>query len=150
MASDAWISPHLSAGWLSTVLDFEMLPVDNKPEDIEVTEMDDRTGADVADELGGRCLLHYVHDFKRGNLAQVERWGPCYVTPTPYSPEEASQYLYLPEPERLRCVVLVLRAHEIGRIRGPARVSIGGGIEYFLPDGFVRNDVVTRWEVTIR
>ncbi|MGX1912416.1 hypothetical protein ACWIID_26660 [Streptomyces phaeochromogenes] len=150
MGSDAWMAPHLSAGWLATALDFEMLPPASKPGDVDVTEMPDRSAAEVAEELGGRHLLHYVHESRRGTLALRDRWGPCFVTPTPYSPEEASQYLYLPEPERLRYVAFLICLDGIDAVRGPARVSIGGGIEYYLPYGFTRDDVETRWEVTVR
>ncbi|MEV0413941.1 hypothetical protein AB0I68_24810 [Streptomyces sp. NPDC050448] len=151
MGQDAWIAATHAAGWMATVLDLGKLADKCQPGTVDVVRMIDRDPDEVAAELGRRYLLHYVHESRRGCLARDGGLSACYATPTPYSPEEASQYLALPVPENLRRTVFYIDLSLIKRpIRGPAREPLGGGVQYYLPQGCDRAAIETGWEVTIR
>jgi hypothetical protein len=96
-----------------------------------------KTGQLVARELGGRPLLRYgrmeqLTDFHMGS-DRVH-----YVTPTPYAPSDASQWLALPRLTESRIGVGLIDPLKLGDrpVLGPRWVWLGGGIEYVLPEGF--------------
>ncbi|NUT57150.1 MAG: hypothetical protein HOQ03_14390 [Thermoleophilia bacterium] len=142
--------PMGTGGGIALSLDIEMLGAKCNGEHANTEEMPDRPGTEVYAELGGRHLLYYVHDAKRGALRRDGRIDRCWVTPTAFSPEEASWYLHLPDPESMRRYVLFVKPEKLTRIRGPKRVRLGGGVEYFLPDGFRADAVEVGWEVAVR
>jgi hypothetical protein len=71
-----------------------------------------------------------------------------FVTPTPYSPVEVISWLALPTPAR-REFVLFLDATHLSDVRGPRRVSLGGGLECMLAAGFPANAIVVGWPVPV-
>jgi hypothetical protein len=102
-----------------------------------------RPGPDIAFELGGRYLLRKQYrQFTTGSSS------PHFVTPTPYSPTEVISWLALPTPAR-REFVLFLDAMRLSDVRGPRRVSLGGGLEYLLASGFPANAIVVGWPVPV-
>jgi hypothetical protein len=60
-------------------------------------DLPERPGAEVSDELGGRYLLRYMRAAQVGTLTGGSTL-PQWVTPTPYSPDEAISWLMLPDP----------------------------------------------------
>jgi hypothetical protein len=127
------------ASWLATMLDQESLAARGvfiadratRDEDLEA-----RSGADVARELSGRMLLRYLLDeqvdlFKDGSIGH-KHW----VTPTPYAPPETIKWLCLPRPNLPRQYVMLIDPAKVNAIKGPRWIRGGLGIEYFLPDGF--------------
>jgi hypothetical protein len=48
----------------------------------------------------------------------------------------------LPAPDHLRRYVVLLKPEEINEIWGPWWVRMGGGIEYYLPEGFPWDAIV--------
>src|SRR5438105_6352071 len=105
----------------------EMMPADSP--------LANRSGTEVARELTGRLLLHYVTPANVGKYRNG-RADPCYVTPTALSPEDTVAQLGLPAPNILRQYVLFLDPTRIGLIQGPQVVAFGKGIQYILPLGF--------------
>jgi hypothetical protein len=110
-----------------------------------------KSGAEVFEELGGRCLLRYLlpgQGDTAEKLSQIQgrvQW----VTPTPYSPEETIAMLALPAPEQLREYVLILDPRRIREIQGPRRILLGHGIEYILPNGFPQEALVLPWPTEV-
>jgi hypothetical protein len=148
-----------TSSWLATLLDLEMLEL---AKGIAIAsawtpagDLPDKTGAEVAEELGGRYLLRYllpnqVGQFVDGSIAQH------FATPTPYAPEETVSYLALPAPTQPRTHVIVLDPGAIPRVLGPQRVRGAQGIQYVLPDGFPKAAIVvpgssgSAWEIAVR
>lgn len=105
-----------------------------------------KSGRDVSKELGNRYLLRnllpfQVAFFEDGSKTprfpkMPDRFKNAYhyVTPTPFSPEEAIAWLALPTPHQLRPYVVLLDPKKINDkiIGGPRWVRMGGGIEYVL------------------
>jgi hypothetical protein len=135
---------------IATRLDEEMLahrPAIVYPPHTPFSSMPSRSGSDIAVELGGRYLLRYLlrkqyRHFTAGSSS------PHFVTPTPYSPSEVISWLALPTPAR-REFVLFLDAMHLSDVRGPRRVSLGGGLEYLLASGFPANAIVVGWPVPV-
>lgn len=107
-----------------------------------VEEMPDRSGKDVALELGGRYLLRYLVDAQLTEFLHGSEDRDHWVTPTPISPDNAVAWLALFAPMLVRQHALVLNPEEIDVIRGPAWIRAGQGIEYYLPSGFPQSAVV--------
>jgi hypothetical protein len=113
-----------------------------------------KRGGQVADELGGRLLLHYVIE---RNIRAYEdgRAEACYVTPTPLSPEETIDYLVVPGANSPREYVYYLDPARIEWIVGPIFVAGGSGIQYILLEGFPAEAIVVpgapsgRWAVRV-
>jgi hypothetical protein len=108
-----------------------------------------KTGAQVAEDLGGRLLIRYlrrteVNAFLSGNSAR--HW----VTPTPLGSNELVTWLNLPDPLSKRCHLLLLRPEHIPEILGPRWVEGGLGIEYILPNGFPRAALVFGWALEVK
>jgi len=131
---------------LATMLDADMLGRHGTPiappgtPDVDLQRNYSKTGNRVSWELGGRYLVRYLtvsqvtyfakgNETKRDELLKKEN----YVTPTPYSPEEAVAWLALPSPHELRYYALFLKPEIIPEIWGPRWVRMGGGIEYIVP-----------------
>jgi hypothetical protein len=136
---------------LATTLDEERLasvPLHAAPFDTADADLPEWTGLEVAEHLGGRLLLRYVVPAQVGAFTAGDG-AVHYVTPTPYSPEEAISWLALPAPGVPREHALVLKPEEIDLIRGPRIVRWGGGLEYILPHGFSRDALHFPWEVRI-
>nr|WP_162934356.1 hypothetical protein [Streptomyces scabiei] len=121
---------------MATALDGKMLAGKIAEEDTPIESLREISGDATFAELGGRSLLRYLRNDQKGSLTGGSH-RLQYVTPTPYTPEEASLWLALMWPWVLRRYVLVLDPRKIDRpIRGPRVISGGFGIEYILPDGF--------------
>ncbi|GAA2137828.1 hypothetical protein GCM10009760_18660 [Kitasatospora kazusensis] len=144
-------------GWLATTLDRDMLGAGLGPEwqaERLMKRRDDPAGIEeVARELGGRMFVHYIPDYALQSFAGREdlRWK-MWVTPTPYSSEEAIDYLRLPFPHIPRRYVLLIDPRELdGPILGPKLVRQGGGsVEYLLPNGAPLKAVAEGWMVRLR
>jgi hypothetical protein len=106
-----------------------------------------RTGADVSAELSGRYLLRYLMRRQYGQFTTGSS-HLHFATPTAYSPTETISWLALPTPIR-RDFVLFLDPISIPEVRGPRRVSLGGGIEYILPLGFPLSALVVNWPIPV-
>jgi hypothetical protein len=140
----------MSCGFWATYLDHQMLvrsgtsiAASNTPD----TMLAVKTGAQVADELGGRFLIRYlrrseVSQYLYGNTARH------FVTPTPYSATDCVAYLALPEPTMRRGHLLLLDPMKIDEISGPRWVEAGRGIEYLLPRGFTQSALAFRWPLS--
>lgn len=72
-----------------------------------------------------------------------------FVTPTPYSAQEAVSWLALPLPLVKRGFVMLLNPSAIEQVQGPRRIAGGGGIEYILPSGFGQQALVFSFELQI-
>lgn len=113
-----------------------------------------RPGADVLRELGGRFLFNYVADWQVGRYDHG-RPGRCWVSPTPYAPEDVASYLIPPAANETREYAYLLDPSKIPLIEGPMWITMGGGIQYALPLGFpeeaiyVPDDPTGRWAIRI-
>jgi hypothetical protein len=107
-----------------------------------VETMPDRSGKDVALELGGRFLVRYLVDAQLNEFLSGSEDRGHWVTPTPVAPESVVAWLALFAPLLARRHALVLNPEEIDVIRGPAWIRGGQGIEYYLPSGFPQAAVV--------
>lgn len=115
------------------------------------SKLDTPNAAEVASDLGDRYLLRYLVDsdaalFVPKREDEAKRFAENkthWVTPTPYSPEEAVAWLAVPSPHLPRRYVLLLDPNKITTpILGPRWVRMGGGIEYILPNGFPWDAIV--------
>ena len=151
-----------TSSWLATWLDLDHLvqrqvtlhgPLDGVGGGANVIPV--RAGTSVAEELGGRKLLRYLTavqfgQFRNGSDAEA------YVTPTPYTSDEAGTWLVLPIPWIRREHVLVLDPARIPRIQGPMLVAGARGVQYILPEGFPAEAIVVpgapgvHWEIEVR
>ena len=114
-----------------------------------VEALDDRKGADVSVELGGRLFLRYltdsqVTDFNDGSSR------PHWVTPTPITSEDLVHWLALFAPTIRRVHALILDPAKVNTVRGPAWIRLGLGIEYYLPDGFDKEAIVDAGVIQVR
>lgn len=107
-----------------------------------------KTGAEVKNELGGRFLLRYLLPTQLGAFNSGSS-RQHFVTPTPYSPDESSSWLALPQPQAKRTYVMILDPEQIDVIRGPRWVRFGDGIEYLLPNGFGDAALVLKWPMKV-
>jgi hypothetical protein len=137
---------------MATLLDQEQIeksrPIAARPRD--VASLPDRTGVQVAAELGGRFLLRYltgsqVSEFRDGSTDR-DHW----VTPTAIAPEEVVSWLALLAAHVPRKHALILDPAKIAVIRGPAWIRLGLGVEYYLPYGFVKAAIVDVGVVVVR
>ncbi len=143
---------YVSSGWLATWLDIEMLverigglPPPHTPDH----KLPDWRGPDLSLLLAGRRLCRYVSarqvgSFTAGSLAT--HW----VTPTPYSPDEVTSFLFLPDPLTRREHVLLLDPGRIVHALGPRQMIAARGIEFLLPHGFPAAAVIDGWEMEVR
>ena len=92
-----------------------------------------RPGTDIAAELAGRLLMRFLTTAQVGTLTNGST-RQTYVTPTPYTSEEAVFWLNLPDPLLPRTHVLFLDPATIPLIIGPMWVAWNRGIQYILPD----------------
>jgi hypothetical protein len=144
-------SGSLSSAMLATLLDQEMLEVVRAiPIASRTTPMAalQKTGAQVANELGGRYLLRYLLREQVGSYAAGSN-DRHWVTPTPYAPGDTIPWLALPAPTRPRTHVMLLDPSKIATICGPRWVRFGKGIEYHLPSGFPPTALALAWELQI-
>ena len=144
-----------AASWLATMLDHEMLelarrvpiaPRSTTDRALETSPKWNKSGAQVAAELGGRYLLRYLLRDQVG-LYRDGSEDQHFVTPTPYTAGETVSWLALPAPHEERPFVMVLDPSKIDdELWGPRWVRLGKGIEYILPNGFPKQAVVLGWE----
>jgi hypothetical protein len=125
------------ASFLALSLDIRFLldrcagePLEIWPEGASLETMPMRTGGQVADELAGRMLVRYVTE--QHPPPASEAW----LTPTPLGARGAGTILHLPHQVTTRHWVLVIDPARVGVIQGPRRVTMGQGIEYYLPHGY--------------
>lgn len=112
-----------------------------------------RSGRDVALELHGRLFVRYLVPAQAGRFRNGST-DECYVTPTPYTPEEAVSWLLLPAARVPRDLALLLNPEDIPEVIGPVWVARGRGIQYILPGGFPESAILVpgttgHWEVTV-
>ena len=145
---------------IATYFDYLMLRnrgvMIRNPDDEPVEALPTCSGVQVAAEIAGRWLLYFgLPDHLRA-YADRGKSTPTYVTPTPYTPEEAIDYLYLPSAHLRRDQALLLDQAAIPLIQGPTWVAEGGGIQFFLPHGFtaeairVPGTATGHWAVNMR
>ena len=137
---------------LATQIDHEMLMAHHvtiAASSILNSALPQRPGLDVAKELGDRYLLRYLLPHQVGAYTSGST-DPHWVTPTAYSPEDTVSWLALPAPRSPRPYVLLLKPDAIPSIWGPRWVRFGGGIEYYLPQGFPAAALAFPWEVAVR
>jgi len=135
---------------LATLLDQEWLEKRTTiaPRLTAIQRLPLKTGAEVADELGGRFLLRYIRYQQLRTLMDGVR-DEQFVTPTAYGAEDAVSWLTLPSPDRPPTHLLLLDPAKLTRVRGPRWVRMGGGIEYILPEGFGREALALPWEIVL-
>jgi hypothetical protein len=98
--------------------------------------------------------MHYVMP-RNARAYDRGRNEMCYVTPTPYSPEDAVIWLLLPAPDVPRTYAYFLDPACIDFIVGPVRAAPAAGIQYILPAGFTAEAIVVpgapsgRWAVQV-
>jgi hypothetical protein len=129
----------MSASRLATTLDQEMLGAHHVVIASHTTpdsQLPLKTGRSVASELGGRLLLRYLIPSQLGAFDSGSVGRQHWVTPTPYSPQDASVWLALWNGWVLRRFVMLLDPGFIPHIKGPRWIRFGHGIEYLLPNGF--------------
>lgn len=142
----------LTSSWLATLLDQEQIEIAGSIASrvTDVESMPDRSGADVAQELGGRLLLRYLTDSQLtqflGGSSDRDHW----VTTTAVSATEVIEWLALFAPSQPRRHVLLLDPSEISVIRGPAWIRLGSGLEYYLPQGFPKSAILDVGHVKVR
>lgn len=133
-----------SVGHLATAADERMLANHAVPVAQATTEFGGLASpsSTVAWSLGGRYLYKYLLPADLEVFSAPRPIDPDYLfkahfmTPTTYAPKDAAQWLSFPSPERLRKYVLLINPALVPVIRGPRRVLMGMGLEYYLPDGF--------------
>ncbi len=100
-----------TSSWLATLLDQEMLELKRSVSIchrlMPDTQLPQKSGQQVANELGGRYLLRYLLSHQVGQFT-VGSNHRQYVTPTAYSPEETISWLALPAPKQPRPYALLL------------------------------------------
>lgn len=128
----------MPSSWIATTLDQEQIELTGTiaPRSGDVEALPDRSGLEVANELGGRLLARYL------TASQVTAFGAGstdrahWVTPTAISPDEVISWLALFGPHVARQHVLLLDPAKFDVIRGPSWIRLGQGLEYYLPSGF--------------
>ena len=132
---------------LATTIDKHMLgAVPLAPMAVGPRGLAQRTGAQVADELGGRLLLRYVVD-PQGPYGSGST-DPHWTTPTAYSPSETLTWLALPG-TNAREYVWLLDPARIAEIWGPREVFGGHAVEYYLPRGFSATALMLPWAIPV-
>lgn len=134
---------------LATHLDLHMIgPGEVLACDIPDHELPVLEGAELATQLKGRKLLHFV---ALGNVGSFRHGAsrPIFVTPTPYPAAEVTRALALPAVGMPRRHVLVLEPAKLEQVAGPRHVAWGQGIEYILLDGFHEDAMALKWEVEL-
>jgi hypothetical protein len=141
----------MPSSWIATLLDQEQVELTGSisPRPQDVRSLDDRSGDEVVQELGGRLLLRYLTESQVDEFAQGSSRGH-WVTPTPISPEQAGYWLNLFAPRVRRRHALLLNPAQVAVIRGPAWIRAGEGIEYYLPEGFPKHAVLGIGPVQVR
>ena len=134
----------MPSSWIATLLDQEQIeklnPIAPRPQAVET--MPDRTGDDVATELGGRLFVRYLVPSQKAEFTDGSTDRDHWVTPTAIAPEHAVSWLALFAPRVKRQHALLLDPAKIDVVRGPAWIRFGQGIEYYLPSGFPKDAVV--------
>jgi hypothetical protein len=143
---------RMTSAWLATLLDQEQIEKTRviAPRSQDVETMPDRTGAEIADELGGRLLVRYLTASQVGLFTAGSTDRGHWVTPTPVGPEDAASWLALLAPLLWRRHALLLDPRHVDIIRGPAWIRLGQGIEYYLPSGFSADAVVDVGVIPVR
>src|SRR5215218_248943 len=85
---------------------------------VAADQLPKKTGAVVAEELGGRYLLRYLLRQQVGQYVNGSRESH-FVTPTAYRANETVRYLALPAPRQARAFVLTLDPLQVEHIWGP-------------------------------
>lgn len=141
-----------SASFLATILDQEMLEVAHgvtiAARDTKLRDLPERSGTQVATQLGGRYLLRFALTEQCGFYKDGSD-SAHWATPTPYPPQDTVSFLALPRPAEERLYVWILNPSKIDFVRGPRWVRFGNGIEYHLPKGFPKAAIVHHSEVLV-
>lgn len=145
-------SSEVSSSWLSTLLDQEQIEMNGSigPHVGDVETMPDRSGVEVAEELGGRLLLRYLVDAQITEFLDGSEDRSHWVTPTAIAPADVIDWLALFAPHLPRKHALLLDPSKIPTIRGASWIRLGSGIEYYLPVGFPRDAVLDVGHVKVR
>jgi hypothetical protein len=107
-----------------------------------------KSGDQVFEEIGRRYLIRYVPKdgiSLESMLAPSLRW----VTPTPYSAEDALRCLALPFGERQRKYYWLINPRYLRNVKGPRSVDGGCGIEYLIPEGVPEEALVKRSALSV-
>ena len=141
---------------LATWLDLEMLRVNGAS--LQAPFTPDRLlphVPDLSNEIGGRAVIRYLRANQLRRFLQGTQ-DAQYVTPTPYSPEEAVKWLATPYANMDLSYALLLDSTKLNDVVGPRTVRLGGGIEYILTSGFgpdaildVSADGPSKWEIQV-
>ncbi len=142
----------MSCGNLATKLDIEMLVKrgihiysSSTPDSLVLR----RPGTEVADELCGRPLIRYLRKKDAGLYLHGDA-NRHFTTPTPYSSEDLTGFLNLPDPLLRRTHFLLIDPAKLPEIQGPRYIAWGGGIEFILPKGFSKDALINPWGLEVR
>lgn len=151
-AHDEQWGPSMSSSWMATLLDQEQIEVTNtiEPRTRDIQAMPDRSGEEVAEELGKRLLVRYLAPWQVSEFTTGGSTRHHWVTPTPIAPDDVVSWLALFAPNVKRKHALILDPAQIPLIRGPAWIRLGQGIEYYLPDGFPSEAVMQPGTIQVR
>ena len=137
---------------MATLLDQEQIERAGTiaPRPVDVVSMTDRTGSDIAEELGGRLFVRYlaaaqVAEFRNGSTDRGH-----WVTTTAVAPEDIVSWLALFAPLVARRHALLIDPAQVDTVRGPAWIRLGQGLEYYLPDGFMKDAIVDVGVIQVR
>ena len=142
----------MPSSWMATLLDQEQIELTRviAPRPQRVEDLPDRSGIDVARELGGRLLARYLTPSQVAEFADGSTSRGHWVTPTAVAPEDVVAWLALFAPLVKRQHALLLDAAVIDVIRGPAWIRLGQGVEYYLPGGFPKEALVDVGVIQVR
>jgi hypothetical protein len=111
-------------------------------------DLPEKSGDQVFEETGRRYLIRYVP--KDGiSLESMLEPSPRWVTPTPYSAEDAVRYLALPFGERQREYYWLINPRYLRNVKGPRSIDGGFGIEYLIPEGVPEGALVKRFALPV-
>lgn len=137
---------------MATLLDQEQIERTGTiaPRPVDVQSMPDRSGTDVAAELGGRLFVRYlvqsqVAEFNNGSTDRGH-----WVTTTPIASEDVISWLALFAPRISRNHALLLDPAKIDNVRGPSWIRLGQGLEYYLPEGFTKDAILDVGVIQVR
>jgi hypothetical protein len=122
------------ACYLAVSLDLHFLQVRSAviwPETADLDSMPLRTGAEVADELGGRLLVRYVTD-----QHVPPSMSAVWTTTSAICAVCSGPILHLPAQVTHRHWVFIIDPAKVDAIKGPRRCIMGQGVEYILPNGY--------------
>jgi hypothetical protein len=111
-------------------------------------DLPEKSGHQVFVEIGRRYLIRYV---SRDGISLESMLKPSrkWLTPTPYSAEDALRYLALSFGVRQRDYYWLINPRYLPSVWGPRTVDGGLGIEYLILDGVPEEALVKRFALPV-